>query len=349
MTVSIIMPVYKVEDYVARAIESIQAQTFTDWELLIVDDGSPDGSGAICDRYAAEDDRITVFHQENAGAPAARNLAMDHASGKYYYFIDSDDWAEPEMLEEMVALAEHDGAQLTIAGFYIDTYYSDDKFRRDVYQVLPARYANARRFRQDAWRLFDKNQLYSPWNKLWLRSYIEERGLRFPATFWDDFPFILSVIRDVETVSVTPKPYYHFIRKRAESETAAYRPEMYAKREEEHQWMKELYRHWGVNDPSSREVVARRYLERLIGCLENLTNPKCTLSAAEKKAEISKMISSPEVRKALKIVKPRSRMMSLMLIPLRLSSTQLTYLEAKVITFVKTRDTRIFTALKVRR
>lgn len=134
--------------------------------------------------------------------------------------MDADDWAEPKMLADMVALAERDQAQIVVAGFFIDTYYADEKFRRDDFFVTDVVYSDADSFHKDAYRLFDKNQLYAPWNKLWLRSYIEEKHLRFPPTFWDDFPFILSVIRDVERVTVTSKQYYHFIRKRAESETA---------------------------------------------------------------------------------------------------------------------------------
>ena len=114
--VSVIMPVYGVEKFVGKAIESIQAQTLKDFEFLIVDDGTKDHSGTICDEYAAKDPRLTVIHKENGGAPSARNAAMDIAKGKYYYFMDSDDWAEPTMLEDMVALAEKTDAQLVVTG-----------------------------------------------------------------------------------------------------------------------------------------------------------------------------------------------------------------------------------------
>ena len=85
--VSIIMPVYKVEEYVAKAIESIQAQTLKEWEFLIVDDGTPDRSGEICDAYAAKDSRIHVIHKENGGAPSARNMAIEIAKGEYMYSL----------------------------------------------------------------------------------------------------------------------------------------------------------------------------------------------------------------------------------------------------------------------
>ena len=104
---SIIVPVYRVEQYLAECIESILAQTFTDWELILVDDGSPDGSGAICDLYAARDRRIRVIHKPNGGVSAARNDALDVACGRYITFIDSDDYlGSPDTYGENIKILE---------------------------------------------------------------------------------------------------------------------------------------------------------------------------------------------------------------------------------------------------
>lgn len=347
-TVSVIMPVYKVEPYVGRAIESILGQTFTDFEFLIVDDGSPDNSGKICDEYAARDPRITVIHKENGGAPSARNTAMDRATGEYYYFLDSDDWAEPTMLQDMVSLAQRHKAELVIAGFYIDTYYTETEYlTQKLWQ--PAAVYDQAEFRKAASRLFDRNLLYTPWNKLFSRAYVEERGLRFLPTFWDDFPFVLDVIRDVERVCVTDKAYYHFLRARAESETAKYVAAMYEKREEEHGWMMDLYAHWSYMDPEAEEFLARRYIERLVGCVENVTNPNSALSAKEQKQAVRRMISSERARWALEKAKPRSRKMKLMLLPIRWRCTWLTYWEGKLISRVKTGNPRLFASMKASR
>ena len=347
--VSVIMPVYGVEDYVGKAIESIKNQTLTDWEFFCVDDGTKDRSGEICDEYAAKDPRIIVIHKENGGAPSARNVAIDKARGKYMYFMDSDDWAEPTMLEDMYNIAERDNAQLVVAGFYIDTYYSDTEKYSQQQFCESAVYKNSREFRQNAHKLFDKNLLYTPWNKLYLSSYILENKLYFPETFWDDFPFNLSVVRDVERVTVTSEKYYHFIRKRGESETAKYRADMFQKREEEHSWMLELYEHWKTDSPEIREFLARRYIERVIGCIENVTNRNCTLSSKEKKAEIKKMISSDRAREAVKTAKPNSNYMKLMLMPIKWNNTLLTYLEGKLISRVKSGNTKLFAKLKAGR
>ncbi len=347
--VSVIMPVYKVEEYVGKAIESIQKQTLTEWELWAVDDGSPDGSGEICDRYAAADKRIHVIHKENGGAPSARNAAMKLARGEYMFFMDSDDWAEASMLEEMYALAKRDQAQLVVAGFYIDTYYSEDEYRTDHFTVEDAVYPDAESFRRASYKLFDKNLLYTPWNKLYETRYLKEHNLTFPQTFWDDFPFNLSVVDEIERVTVTKKQYYHFIRKRAESETAAYRPDMYEKREEEHGWLVSLYKKWKIRDEATQEMLARRYIERFIGCVENLTNPSCSLPVKEKKKEIRRMLGNPRVRTSLRKARPHSVYMKCMLVPVRLRSVQLLYWECKLISFVKTRNTKLFSKLKAGR
>ena len=96
--VSIIVPVYQVEKYIRQCVDSILAQTFTDFELILVDDGSKDQSGQICDEYARMDTRVKVIHKENGGLSDARNTGMDQASGKYFMFVDSDDYIAPTML-----------------------------------------------------------------------------------------------------------------------------------------------------------------------------------------------------------------------------------------------------------
>ena len=347
--ISVIMPVYNVEKYVGKAIESILQQTLRDFEFLIVDDGTKDQSGEICDAYAAKDARIQVIHQENSGAPRARNRAIDIAVGKYLYFMDSDDWAEPSMLQDLYNLAEDHGAQLVISGYYIDTYYSDTEKFTQLQSYQDIAFPTQQAFREEAYQLFDRNLLYTPWNKLFLSEYILQNNLRFPTTWMDDFPFNLSVVRDVERVVCTAKPYYHFLRARAESETAKYKREMYEKREEEHSWMLDLYQHWNLSDPASMEMVYRRYIERIVGCIENVTNPSCTLSKKERKAEIRKILQNPRIPEALSHAQPRSTYMKLMLLPVRWKSVMLCYREGVIISAFKRRHVKTFAKLKANR
>ena len=108
--VSVIVPVYKAEGFLRRCVESVQSQSFSDWELLLIEDGSPDGSAALCDAIAAEDSCVRVFHKPNGGVSSARNVGLDAAKGQDIAFLDSDDWFLDGMLETLVTLAEENGA-----------------------------------------------------------------------------------------------------------------------------------------------------------------------------------------------------------------------------------------------
>ena len=191
--------------------------------------------------------------------------------------------------------------------------------------------------------------MYTPWNKLYDADYIREKGILFPDTLWDDFPFNLSVIRDIDSVCVTDESFYHFIRRRAESETAKYIDTMYEKREEEHDWLEELYVYWGVTDEESVEFLARRYIERLVGCIENVTNERCTLSKREAKEQIRRMISTDRCAWAIEKARPRSKMMATMLKPIKNGNVGMCYAEGRLISRVKTRNVKLFAKLKAER
>ena len=354
------MPVYNVQRYIGRAIWSIIRQDFSDWELFLVDDGSPDHSGAICDAYAKKDKRIHVIHQENAGAPAARNAAIELARGEYFFFMDSDDWCENGMLSDFYDLAKNSDADYLVAGYYIDTYYGDGS--NDYIRIAPSPerdvvYESAAEFRRDAHKYFDKNLLYTPWNKLYRGDIIRRYALRFPDTHWDDFPFNLSFIEHANRVCITTKKYYHFLRARSESESEKFIPGLYEKREEEHGWLLSMYKDWDATtnpgitkDGGVREFISRRYLERLVGCFENLTNPRAPQKdGGSIRRRMAEMLDNPRVRRTLRYAKPGSIYMKALLWPIRHRVVMLVYLQTRFITFVKTHFSRLFAVLKARR
>ena len=141
-SISIIIPVYKAEKYLHRCVDSVLAQTFTNFELILIDDGSPDNSGAICDEYAKQDGRVKVFHQKNQGVSVARNLGIEQAKGEWIAFIDSDDWVENTMYEEMYHTASLANADIAGCNFWeifpthvsvINTFYtSQSLFLSDI-------------------------------------------------------------------------------------------------------------------------------------------------------------------------------------------------------------------------
>lgn len=170
-TISVIVPVYNAEKYLRRCIDSVLAQTYTDFELLLIDDGSKDKSGEICDEYAQKDARVRVFHKENGGVSSARNLGLDNAKGEWITFVDSDDWAKPYYIEHLVASI--DGADLVVA--YATICKKDENAVEEHYQAC--------RVLSDNFSiLFTKNAMSwhtSPWSKLYNTQIIQTNDLRF--------------------------------------------------------------------------------------------------------------------------------------------------------------------------
>lgn len=160
---SIIVPVYKVEKYLPRCIDSILAQTFGDFELILIDDGSPDGCGRICDEYARKDKRIVVIHQKNMGVSAARNAGLDIARGRYIGFVDSDDWIEPQMYEVMMREARASAKDIIACGI---CYYGYDDNRIMGYDLSTTENYSSIQAQED---LFAKPSKIGGciWNKLY--------------------------------------------------------------------------------------------------------------------------------------------------------------------------------------
>lgn len=149
--VSIIVPCYNVEQYLPNCIESILCQSYTNWELILVDDGSPDSSGEIADKYASCDARIKVIHKTNAGVAAARNSAIDIAAGEYISFLDGDDFLHPDYIKDLLAIANENKADIVQCDYVrgkdttfppykgaevLNTYNSHDVFVADVAKII---------------------------------------------------------------------------------------------------------------------------------------------------------------------------------------------------------------------
>ena len=192
--ISVILPVYRVEKYLDRCLQSITGQTYRNLEIILVDDGSPDNSGAICDAWAEKDDRVRVIHKENAGAGAARNTGLDAASGEIVSMIDSDDYLEIHMYEHLIGLMTEDVdiAECDICLTELDDLAMDDG-------------SNAKTVvcdMEDAMRLHIRDEIFcqTPPNKLYRRETIAEN--RFPeGNLIDDEFFTYKVIGNAKKLA----------------------------------------------------------------------------------------------------------------------------------------------------
>lgn len=209
-TVSIIVPVYNAENTIRRCVDSILDQEYTDFELLLVNDGSTDRSGDICDEYAAKDPRVRVIHKENTGVSDTRNLAIGQAQGTYLQFLDSDDWITPDATNSLVRAAEAHQCDLVISDFY---------------RVVGERVSHKGDIDDDAVlsrEEYAAHMMENPadfyygvlWNKLYRRSIVETRHLRMdPEISWcEDFMFNLEYIRYAETFYALQVPIYYYVK-----------------------------------------------------------------------------------------------------------------------------------------
>ena len=170
--ISIISPVYNAERYIVKCLDSILVQTFQDWELILVDDGSSDKSGVICDEYAARDSRVIVIHKDNGGVGAARQTGLDAVTGEYVIHADPDDWVEPTMLQELYAKAVAEAADVVIFDYYVDT-----KKKTSLVKQQPAS-LDAKNILKEL--LQQSESVFFPRNQLLRRSSFLDTNLRIP-------------------------------------------------------------------------------------------------------------------------------------------------------------------------
>ena len=206
-TISIIVPVYNTEKYLHRCIDSILAQTYTDFELLLINDGSTDKSGAICDEYAAKDNRVRVFHKENGGVSSARNLGLDEAQGEWICFVDSDDYVFEEFLQNFISKIDDD-VDLICQGMEFDDFFSKNcsikRFGVDYHGSID----------KGLLELYKKPMLGSLCNKCLKRIIIEKKSLRFYEDFncREDEEYLLRYMTFCSTMcSVLNCGYFYFL------------------------------------------------------------------------------------------------------------------------------------------
>lgn len=230
--ISIIIPIYNVKSYLTDCLDGVLAQTYKDWECILVDDGSTDGSDVICDEYVNRDTRFRAFHKENGGVSSARNLGLDNAKGEWISFIDADDRILPEFLQSLIKTAD-ESDELIVGG---NTYFGEEEG-----ETVPPENIVVKRehfkdyiFNDSEWtwqRIF-----YVVWGKLFRTSVIKENGLMFDTNMVmsEDTAFVLIFTSKLNSIKLvaeknysyryvnSPKSYYDFNLKKLKTQQNAF-------------------------------------------------------------------------------------------------------------------------------
>ena len=200
-TVSIIVPVYKVEDYIRECLDSILAQTYPYFELILVDDGSPDNCGRICDDYAKGDNRIKVVHKVNGGISSARNAGLEVAKGEWIMHVDGDDWIEPDMIESLIEAAQITGADMVIGDFV--------KYGPSAgYNKLPTWSSDKKKSMTN----YIAYVMTTIWGSIAKRSLYADHFLKSPEdiSYCEDFHLIVRLCHVAKKVANVHRPFYHY-------------------------------------------------------------------------------------------------------------------------------------------
>lgn len=209
--VSIIIPVFNAEKYLNRCVDSVLKQTYSNLEVLLIDDGSKDGSGAICDEYATKDCRVRVIHRENTGVSATRNVGLDNASGEYTLFVDSDDYIDEVMVERLLGRAVEDNSDIVMCRYSIDR--AGEISTIDMH--YKTEYVCFESIKTELLQLYYTNYhtgLYNLWNKLIKKSVYTTNAIRFDTTLkrGEDAWFIFQCLKQCNRVDYIDESYYYY-------------------------------------------------------------------------------------------------------------------------------------------
>ena len=206
--ISVIVPVYKVEKYLYKCVDSILAQTYTNLEIILVDDGSPDNCGKICDEYAVKDSRIIVIHQPNGGLSAARNAGLDIATGDFIGFVDSDDYIAPDMYEKLYNALKENDADLSICNFvYVDSNGND----LNLYPPYSAKLYKGR----EIMHLFSERNyvcFVTVWNRLYRKQLFDNLRFEIGKTNEDEF-IAHKIFYRCNTIVFTENTFYYYLKR----------------------------------------------------------------------------------------------------------------------------------------
>ena len=304
-SISVIVPVYQAEKFLHRCLDSVARQTFSDWELILVDDGSTDGSAALCDRLAAKDNRVRVFHRKkNQGVSEARNLGINEAKGEYITFLDADDCYEFQALETLWNLREQSGADAAACGL---TYLWPDG-KQSVQAQLPAGVYGGAEIREKLVLPLTGDRLTQPvfngYSVCYLFSteLIRKNHIAFDGPYLEDELFVLEYFCNARTLAVTDQPLYRYFL-HGESATHHYMknfPQVFARFMERKEALVSKYSLESLR-PQWRESSNWAGLLIAVGNEYARDNPK---SIRQRQKAVKEFCQRPEMQKAIREIAP---------------------------------------------
>ncbi len=296
---SVVVPVYKAQDFLSKCVDSILAQDEESLELILVDDGSTDRSGEICDAYAERDCRVRVIHQENAGVSAARNAGIHGANGRYVGFVDSDDWIDPNMFSRLLKAAEETKADIVMCD--ATTVYSDGRTQADtITQLSGNRIFSKSDFTPSlllemagsAWRCIYINDKYS--------DKLRKHSLAFPlgVKFSEDRIFNLYAFGQADRVAYIKESFYNRYMNAGSAVHRFHADYFEAYKKAAAAIEKAIYDVW-ENDEALQKAYAHQFFGGALGAVCNYYYKTSPMTGAERKAAVQRLCGDAQLQEAL--------------------------------------------------
>ena len=335
--ISILMPVYNAEKYLNETIDTIKNQSFSNWELIIVDDGSIDNSKEICTKLMNDDKRIKYIFQENLGVSHTRNVALENAQGKYIVFVDSDDLIHEDYLKILINSIEKNNSDISVCNF-IERKISNTGKIEDITREFYLKEVMEMSEMKDYIMDFGNSGLLNPlWNKIYKREIIENNNITFDEKVetGEDFIFNLQYFRKVKKISFIKDSLYYYIRRNNNSITYKYIENMYEKGWEIHWLLESFLKDMGFYNEENAYVLYGNHLTGVFSAFLNLYHDHCKLTSKEKKAYIKKIISKSYVKECAANRKKDKGIIGLTSLLVRINNTVLISAVFKAIALVR--------------
>lgn len=283
MKYSVIVPVYNVESYLPRCIDSLLAQNYVDLEILLIDNGSNDQSGQICENYAAQFSNITAYHIPNKGVGSARNFGLSKAKGEFICFVDADDYLVGNLFSDVESQLDSQ-LDLVVFSYYNSIEKNLSEIDRSA-KILPT---EGKKDKSDFIALFQElfltDMMYTVWNKIYRREFLEEHQIVFESyELGEDVRFNLSVYQHVNTVFLVKSAYYIYVSGRVDSAMGQYNPNRMNYQLEELGKVDQLMISWNSHDDQFIDQIKARIL---MSNIQNISKQKMSLSKKRHYVEV---------------------------------------------------------------
>lgn len=277
---SIIIPVYQAKQYLGKCIDSIRMQHFSDFELILVDDGSNDGSELLCDEYAQKDNRIKIIHQTNQGVSSARNTGLAHASGKYITFVDADDWVGPDLFQECMKITERYSVEIIHHGFIKDIWKNNtvNSVSKGILEIEG--YASKRDIRD--YIIKSKEQLNPQvYSYIFSKELLEGISFNTNMPYAEDGVFVMQTLTKARSCYFIKNNNYHY---NARVGSAAYRwqPKIINCYKESFKSIISFFKSLDFSEYEIAQLMSANIINGYASLIYNLCLPTCTLKLKEK-------------------------------------------------------------------